>query len=180
MLMEISAGSWLILKNKCVLIILFNKIWDIWFKYWRVLAYKLFFIALFFFRVTLAQEYCSESKFEDNCVGLAKAKFDNYIYVKSFVFSSENNPPLNGKVYLKRNILYVFTVCGGNRRSKVLNLYDDNNELVASSMDEKDNINSQFIAFTPTRAGKYSLFLSFEHKKAPCCLILLGMIKKKF
>lgn len=144
----------------------------------KVLAFILCLFALFPFS-SRAQEECLEPKFEDNCTELLSSIFDDYLYLRSRAFSSKENIDVQFIVTLKRNALYIFNVCqGSGQNGMILNLYDSNNKLVASSLNSKNKKNEKIITFRPELPGKYFLTTVFEKKEDSCCLVMFGMIKK--
>ena len=60
----------------------------------------------------------------------------------------------------------------------ILKLYDSNNKLVSSSVDDKAKVNNKILAFRPDKPGKYYISTFFEKNETSCCLVLFGMIKK--
>lgn len=127
-----------------------------------------------------AQQQCLEPKFEDNCSGLISSIFEDYLYLHSRAFSSKESVDVKFQVTLKRNILYIFNVCGieGDKTAMVLKLYDSNNKVVSSSINDKTKVNNKILIFKPEAAGKYYVSTVFEENKSTCCLVLFGMISK--
>lgn len=123
-------------------------------------------------------EQCSDPKFEDHC-GEMLPPTEDYIYLSSRDYASDENINIEYAVTLKRNILYVFNICeGSGKNSMVLNLWDSDNKQVASSINKKTKNNDRIIFFRPTVAGKYYISTFFDKKEENCCLIIFGMIKK--
>jgi len=120
-----------------------------------------------------------EVKFEDNCASLVSSIFDDYLYLHSRAFNPKENIDVKFQVTLKRNILYIFNVCGGAKgeNNMVLKLFDNNDKLIASSVDKKGKTNSRVLVFKPEKAGKYYISAFFKENEATCWLVLFGMIK---
>lgn len=127
---------------------------------------------------TKSQESCLEPKYEDNCSSLLSSIFDDYIYLRSRAFSSKEDVKVEFEVTLKRNILYIFNVCDQGKAGMILNLYDRNDKLIATSINPKTKKNDKIITFSPDAAGRYYISTFFEKKDTGCCLIMFGMIRK--
>ena len=125
-----------------------------------------------------SQTDCLSPKFEDKCSGVITSIIDDYVYLKSRAFSSQVSTDVLFSVSLKRNIKYVFSVCElfGNN-NMVINLYDENDKIVASNIDPKTKKIITAMTFKPTAAGKYYVLATFEKKESNCCLILFGLMK---
>lgn len=120
---------------------------------------------------------CLDGKFENNCYSSIKSAVDGYVYLRSKAFSSQYDNEVNFSVLLKKGIPYVFSICEGAKGKDVMvmNLYNNNNKLIATSVDGK-------ITITPEETIKCNIASSFGSSSSNnnCCIILFGMINRHF
>lgn len=122
---------------------------------------------------------CLEPEFTNGCFRTINHVFDDYVYLKSRPFSSKYSTDMFLVVNLKRNILYLITVCDGNDNNPMtVDFYDNNEKLLASSYDEKKKLNKKYITFLPEVAGKYLIKVTFKNQIISCSSVSYGMISK--
>lgn len=113
---------------------------------------------------------CGKSKFENNCLKLLPPT--DYIYLASWDFKSNESLDPKFSVLLKRNILYVFTICEGAEEGDMeINLFNDDDKLLVSSINKKTKKNDKIIYFRPTISGKFYITTLFKKDEANCCLV---------
>lgn len=138
-----------------------------------------FFVILIITISLESQTNCIEPKYEDNCSQLISSIFDDYVYLKSRAFNSDLSVDVMFSVNLKRNVLYIFNVCESDGKANmIINLHDNKDKIVASSVNSQTHKNSKIIAYKPDDAGKYYISAKFAKNDKNCCLILYGMITK--
>lgn len=120
---------------------------------------------------------CLEPSYHEKCFQAIKSVFDDYLYLKSRPFSREMD---NEKfvVNLKKNTLYLFDICQGPRSYAVVNIYDENDQLIASTLDPETSRFTRTLSFYSGASGQYSISVSFKHSDEDCIVVLFGMIRK--
>lgn len=143
---------------------------------------KYIIISLFFITVGLifkSQIICLDADYEDKCVDIVNHVFEDYIYLRSSVFSFKGEKEVISSLTLKRNVLYIFNVCEEDATDNmILHLFNENDSLLSSSIHPITKKNTKIIAYYTTRGGRYYISTNFPKKKKTCCLVLLGMITK--
>lgn len=120
---------------------------------------------------------CLEPEFTDGCFRTINHVFDDYIYLKSRPFSSKYTTDMFLELVLKRNILYLITVCDGSSdNTMIVDFYDNTEKKLASTYSETEKKNKKYITFMPPVAGKYLLKVSFTNSNVSCSSVSYGMI----
>ena len=120
---------------------------------------------------------CLEPEFNDKCFRTINHVFDDYVYLKSRAFSSRYTTDMFLELTLKRNILYLMTVCDGSDENPMrVDFYDNDENLIKSTY--SSGMNKQYISFMPEKAGKFLLKVSFENNSISCSSVSYGMIKR--
>ena len=121
---------------------------------------------------------CESDEFLDECA----APLGSHTFIKSF------NTKINSKKEAKVEYSYVFSkgseymiiLCdqkkAGNRM--ILNLYDRNHQLIASSYNRKTKKHYPDMAYPCSATGVYYIESSFEGSEGGCGVIILGFTKK--
>ena len=141
---------------------------------------KRLYILLFFIAICSVRSYaqCDDDDFLDNCATL----LDDYTFIKSF------NIELAGKAGDESNITelsyvfskdhsYVLTACdlastGGAKL--IVELYDRNHKLVASSYSRSTKKSFPKIGYSCSATGVYYIKAYFEDNKNGCGVTILG------
>jgi len=122
---------------------------------------------------------CGSDQFLDNCV----SSLDTYTFIKAF------NVQLKKKK--EDNVLYSYVFSKGStymvincdqeipKQRMIINLYDRNHKLIASSYDSKRRKHYSEILFPCEATGVYYIKAQFEGSKGGCGVCILGFDKKK-
>jgi hypothetical protein len=117
-------------------------------------------------------ERCIKPKFEEKCVKKTLPPSD-YTYVSSWDYSSNDSLNIKFPVLLRKNISYVFVICDGyGNDHMILNLFDNSDKLLISSLNSKTKKNDGNIFFKPKASGKFYIATSFNKDEQNCCLIM--------
>lgn len=138
----------------------------------------IFLLPFVFLSSLISKAQCEDEKFLDNCA----AMLDKFVFIKAFNIDADKGKAGEGTEFsyvLSKGTTYMITICdkaeNGNRL--ILELYDRNKKLIASSFNKKDKKYYPKIGYPCAATGVYYLKYRFEGSKEGCGVSILGFDK---
>jgi hypothetical protein len=120
---------------------------------------------------------CESDAFLDKCA----QNLGTYNYIKSFVAYANPKKKANSEstYVFSKGSTYMLLACTENASSGklVVSLYDRDNNLIASTYDEKANKYYTELQYPCSATGVYHIKATFEGSKKGCGLCILGFSK---
>jgi len=138
---------------------------------------KFIFLFLIFFIPVGAYAQCDSDAFLDNCA----SKLEAFTFIKAFNTTIKKSDPVEYSYVFSKGSTYMIVVCdqniSGNRM--IVNLYDRNRKLIASSYNPKTKTYYPDLIYPCSATGVYYLGVSFESSKGGCGVSILGFKKSE-
>jgi len=134
------------------------------------------FVINLFPRIASAQ--CEDDEFLDHCFEL----LGDYTYIKTYESEAKEGsskyPHTNAYIFSK-GTRYVITACGKNSEGDkmIINLYNRNRRLVASSFNKRGERNYSKIIYNCSATGIYYIQPIIDKKDGRCGISILGFKK---
>ncbi len=109
---------------------------------------------------------CTSEAFIDTCTG----KLKGFAFLKAYKVNSKQakgGKPIEYSYVFSKNTNYMLSVCNGEGGNMVVNLYDKNRRLLATSFDKRTNKNYPALIYRCTATGVY--YISFEFSGGEGC-----------
>jgi hypothetical protein len=120
---------------------------------------------------------CDSDSFLDKCA----QNLGTYNYIKSFVAYANPKKKANSEFtyVFSKGSTYMMLACIENASNgkMVINLYDRDNNLIASTYDEKTNKYYTELEYPCSATGVYYIKATIEGKRSSCGLCILGFSK---
>lgn len=120
---------------------------------------------------------CQTDEFLDNCA----SKLEDYTFIKAFNTDLQKAGSEEFSYVFSKGSTYLIIICdqniAGNRM--VVNLFDRNRKLIASSYNAKTKTYYPDLLYPCTATGVYYLEASIEGAKGGCGVTILGFMKSE-
>jgi len=118
---------------------------------------------------------CQSDEFLDNCA----SKLESFTFIKAFNFELGKGEKEEFSYVFSKGSSYIIIVCDQNVNGEklVVNLYDRNHKLIASSYNSKTKTYYPDILYPCTATGVYYLDAGIEGNKEGCGVTILGFMK---
>jgi len=141
---------------------------------------KVFRILLWFALASVApvvSGQCQSDEFLDNCA----SKLESYTFIKAFNVELNKGASDEFSYVFSKGSSYLIIVCDQNVSGSkmIVNLYDRNHKLIASSYNSKTKTHYPDILYPCTATGVYYLDASIEGGNEGCGVTILGFMKTK-
>ncbi len=124
-----------------------------------------------------ATAQCESDEFLDKCA----STLDRYTFVKAFNLSSESSRSRTSEFsyVFSKGSSYLIVICDQEIRGRrmVLNLYDRNHSLIASSYNKKTKKHYPDLLYPCPATGVYHMEAVFEGSGPSCGVVILGFDK---
>ncbi|HKK63334.1 MAG TPA: hypothetical protein VJ951_12290 [Bacteroidales bacterium] len=135
---------------------------------------KLFFVVALIIPHALNAQ-CDSDTFLDNCA----AKLDTYTFIKAFNTSMRKTQTVEYSYVFSKGSTYLIIPCdeGIEGRRMIVNLYDRNHKLIASTYNKRKKTFYPDLAYPCSATGVYYMEVTFDGSKGGCGVCLLGFKK---
>lgn len=118
---------------------------------------------------------CQSDEFLDNCA----SKLESFTFIKAFNVELKKGAKEEFSYVFSKGSSYIIIVCDQNisGQKMVVNLYDRNHTLIASSYNSKTKTHYPDILYPCSATGVYYLDASIEGDKDGCGVTILGFMK---
>ena len=144
-------------------------------KKFRVITIALFLGGLLIPGINYGQ--CDSDDFLDNCA----PSLDTYTYIKKFPVAVKRKKSENTvfSYVFSKGSTYKLIVCDQDSEGgkMIINFYDRNRKLIASSYDKRSRLHHDVLLFPCTATGVYYIEGSFDGSGGGCGVCILGFDK---
>lgn len=133
-------------------------------------------LTMLLFLPAALQAQCDNDDFLDECA----SSLGTHTFIKAFHAESKKKVKTSEYSYVfSKGSTYMIVVCDKGKQGEkmIVNLYDRNHKLIASSYDKRSKKHYPDLVYPCPATGVYYLEATFENEKQACGVIILGFNK---